>query len=104
MQRRLWGVWASVGVAPGLQRAGLIVVAPGLVVWGSGIFLDQGGNLHLLQEQAESLLLSCEESPSRRHSFVWLCCSSSWRGIFHCGMRAQQLWCVGKVDPWHVCS
>ena len=76
-----------------------MVVAPGLVVWGSGIFLGQGGNLHLLhllQRQAEPLLLSCEQSPSRRHSLIGCVVLSLGEGSFivacglsSCGVRAK---------------
>ena len=57
--------WASAVVAPGLQRAGSVVVAPGLTCSvACGIFPDQGSNPCLLHWQADSLPLSHQGSPS----------------------------------------
>ena len=57
--------WASAVVAPGLQRAGSVVVARGLTCSvACGIFPDQGSNPCLLHWQADSLPLSHQGSPS----------------------------------------
>ena len=67
----LQGMWASVVVACGLQRAGSIVVAHGLSCSTTGgIFPDQGLNMCLLHWQVNSLPLSHQGSPENLLAFL----------------------------------
>ena len=55
MEHGLWGVWASVFVAPRLQSADSVVVAYGLSCSAiCGIFLDKGSNPCPLHWQGDS--------------------------------------------------
>ena len=55
----LWGAWASVIAAPGLESTGSVVVARRLSCSAvCRIFSDQGSNLSLLRWQVDSLSLS----------------------------------------------
>ena len=65
-EHRLWGMWASVFVAPGLWKTGLIVVVHGFSCSAArGIFPNQRANSCLLHWQVDFffLLLSHQGSP-----------------------------------------
>ena len=64
VEHGLWGVWASVFVAPRLQSTDSVVVAHGLSCSAAcGISLDQGPNSCLLHWQMDSLPLSQRVAP-----------------------------------------
>ena len=101
-EQRLYGVWALVAAAPGIQSTGSVVVAHRLSCSKScGIFWDQGLNPCLLHYQVDSLPLSYQRSP-RAVSFKL---SFNMYGLKYSSMNVQEfnkcyLLMMSRSIPW----
>ena len=101
-EQRLYGVWASVAAAPGIQSTGSVVVAHRLSYSKScGIFWDQGLNPCLLHYQVDSLPLSYQRSP-RAVSFKLF---FNMYGLKYSSMNVQEfnkcyLLVMSRSIPW----